>query len=77
MIKILAILGITSIGYIKCGDEVKHWFWKRLFSCPLCLGFWASIFIYLNPFPIIDHAFSGAFLSYFVYKFLQWLFREL
>ena len=68
MIKILAVLGITSIAYFKYRHDATHWFWYQLLSCPLCVGFWAAIFIYFNPVEFVDYAFAMSFVAFLVHK---------
>ena len=72
MVDILAILGIVSIGFFKFrGEREYSWIVTQLLNCPLCLGFWASIFIYFNPVEFVNFAFANSFICFLFVKLIK------
>ena len=77
MVETFAILGIVSVGYFKMRGERKYnWLITQLLNCPLCLGFWASIFIYFNPVEFVNFAFANCFICFLIVKIINGITRR-
>lgn len=81
IIFILSVVGFTIIitqsslfkPIRNLGQKIHPKFGKFL-NCPMCIGFWGGIIVYILNYlnlEIINYGFIGSFVSYLVYLLIK------